>query len=397
MKYSKEEVRTQEGKLRPKVDDAEKWEIHRDAIDKRAHDARRAHILRNRVLCELRAQLDGIGMVTAVRLLAGMADGSIAVRLRAEGGVLRRHHHGDAVVDCEDDEHEHHGCHEECLRRGVPFADAEDDDPEEADSQGGDADDGGAEKEEHEKEEDDVVDWEDFAGHDEDPVHGLEDVDVSQNVAAADLAYAVLGLVDARDEHAHPDQQGDNHEQEAPQELDGTEDGARLGPYFHQPGAFTAGFGSEAFAPDERPFVTHEGFEFAPVSGVEASFAAFVAAFELALAFAVLLELGGSVFGEGWCGDGGRRFDEGDWEERKTGGRVDDVDERSEGDEQAERECQRAFAVVLGKQALEVVQVHVLLVPADCAGSDWDEEANEEKNDAEDDEDGRVLERTPQS
>lgn len=53
--------------------------------------------------------------------------------------------------------------------------------------------------------------------------------------------------------------------------------------------AFGLVFGRESFPADESAFFADEGLEFATVAGVETAFATFVAAFELALAFAVLL------------------------------------------------------------------------------------------------------------
>lgn len=61
----------------------------------------------------------------------------------------------------------------------MTFSDCEDFKPEEADSYGCDADDRAGEEEEDEEEEEDVVDWEDGGGFDEDPVDGVEDLDVS--------------------------------------------------------------------------------------------------------------------------------------------------------------------------------------------------------------------------
>lgn len=82
--------------------------------------------------------------------------------------------------------------------------------PQEADSHGGDADDGAGEEEEDKEEEEDVVDWEDGGGFDEDPVYGVEDLDVAEDVAAVGLADGVFGFIDAGEEHGDPDDDGDN-------------------------------------------------------------------------------------------------------------------------------------------------------------------------------------------
>lgn len=74
---------------------------------------------------------------------------------------------------------------------------------------------------------------------------------------------------------------------------------------------FAAVFGCEALAADEGALFADEGLEFALVAGVEAVFAALVAAFELALAFAVLGEQAGGGGGELGLGDAGGGFDEG--------------------------------------------------------------------------------------
>lgn len=106
---------------------------------------------------------DGVAVIRAVWLLARMTGRTVAVRLRSECRVLRRHYHSHGVVDREDDESEQDRGHEQCLRASMSFADAEDGEPQKADPNRGDTDNGSAEKEQDEEEEDDVVNWEDFA------------------------------------------------------------------------------------------------------------------------------------------------------------------------------------------------------------------------------------------
>lgn len=79
-------------------------------------------------------------MLGAVGLLARVPGRVGAEGLRAVDGVLRRHDHGQGVVDGQHDEGEHHGGDEEGLWGGVALADLEEADPEEADADCGDAD-----------------------------------------------------------------------------------------------------------------------------------------------------------------------------------------------------------------------------------------------------------------
>ena len=87
-------------------------------------------------------------MVLAIRLLAWVARGAVAVGLRAESGVLRRDDHGEGVVHRQDHEGQQHRRHEHGVGGGVAFADFEKRHPQEPDPDGGYAEDAGAEEEE---------------------------------------------------------------------------------------------------------------------------------------------------------------------------------------------------------------------------------------------------------
>ena len=113
------------------------------------------------------------------------------------------------------------------------------------------------------------------------------------------------------------------------------------------------GFSGKTLASDEGTLFADKSFEFAAVTAVEAVFAAFVAALELALA---LLEVTpappvfvqqddpgevGLVFGTGSYRRGrdrhGRRgFDHGDGEESHAGAGVEDEENGADGYEEAE-------------------------------------------------------------
>ena len=129
-----------------------------------------------------------------------MAEGLCAVH-----GVLRGEKVDDGVVDGEDDEGLHDGCDEQGLRGSAALLDLEKPDPEEADADGSNAGDGAAEEEEDQEGHENVIDGKSLGGLDEDPVDGLEDVDVSEDVAAVGLADRVGGLVDGGDEHGDPE------------------------------------------------------------------------------------------------------------------------------------------------------------------------------------------------
>ena len=94
----------------------------------------------------------------------------------------------------------------------MPFPDLEYFEPKKANADGSDADDGAGEKVEDYEEENDIVDWEDFGRFDEDPVHGIENVDMAQDVSAMTLADRILRLVDKGQKHGHPDEYCHNHQ-----------------------------------------------------------------------------------------------------------------------------------------------------------------------------------------
>ena len=196
----------------PEKHHTEEGEVDGDAVDKGAENGWRADVLRGGVGGELAAGLDEVLVLGTVWDLGVGVGGQVAVRLWAKSSVLRCDDHGDGVVDAEGNQGKQNSSHEESLRRGVAFADLEYGEPEEADACGGNAHDRGGEEEEHKKQEQDVVDGEDLGGLDEDPVDRLEDVDVAEDVAAVGAANGVLGLVDARDEHAGEGEEGDDDE-----------------------------------------------------------------------------------------------------------------------------------------------------------------------------------------
>lgn len=122
---------------------------------------------------------------------------------------------------------------------------------------------------------------------------------MAEDVAAPCTADGVLGLVDARDEHADPDQQRDHHEEKAAEQFDRAEDGGKFVERSDDPGAaFTLGFGGETLAADEGTFFAHQSFELASVAGVEAFLAALITALELSLSLTILFEMGGGAFGK---------------------------------------------------------------------------------------------------
>lgn len=296
----------------------------------------------------------------AVRLLARVAGGPVAEFLRAEGRVVRGDDEGEGVVEGEDDEGQHGGGHEEGVGAGVAFADLEEGDPEEADADCGDAEDGGAEEEEGEEEEDDVVDGEDFGELVEEGVDGVEDLGLPKEVAAAGAADGVLDLVDAGDEHAGEDDEREDEEDQAAEEFEGSEDGFGFGPGADEEVvAFALVFGGEALAADESAFFADEGFELATFARVETALAPFVAAFELALTFAVLVQLAGGRGCELRRGDARCRFDQRDGEERQAGSCVETVEDCPNDDEDANGESQGALAIwrvsVLVHQSIRLI------------------------------------------
>src|SRR5205823_5738955 len=156
------------------------------------------------------------------------------VCLWSESGILRCNYHRDRIIKCECDEREHNCCHKKCLRGCMASANAENSDPQNSNADCGEANNAGEEKNENQDQENDIVDWEDFGGLDQDPVDGLEDVDVCKYIAAMLLAYGVHCLVDTCDEHAGEDDQRNDDEENSANQLDGPEYCFKLDPSFHE-------------------------------------------------------------------------------------------------------------------------------------------------------------------
>lgn len=86
-------------------------------------------------------------------------------------------------------------------------ANAKDGDPQNAYANCCETHNTGEEEDEDQEQKDDVVDREDFGRLDQDPVDGLEYIDVGKYVPAVMLTYRVLCLVNTRDEHTGEDDQ----------------------------------------------------------------------------------------------------------------------------------------------------------------------------------------------
>lgn len=140
------------------------------------------------VLEGIRAREDQLGVVSAVRLGAGIRRLIGAECLGSIEGVLGSHKHGDRIVDGQRDEQQHDRGDEKSLRGCPASADLEDSDPEEADANCGNTGDGAAEQDEDQKGHQDVVDGESLGSLEEDPVHRLENVDLAEDVSATLLA-----------------------------------------------------------------------------------------------------------------------------------------------------------------------------------------------------------------
>lgn len=108
---------------------------------------------------------------------------------------------------------------------------------------------------------------------------------------------------------------------------------------------FARVFGCEAFAAHESALFSDQGLEFTTVARIEAAFASEVAAFELALAFAVLGQLARGGGGELRGRETGGRFNEGQGKQGQAWGGVEDEEDGTEGDQDADAEGERAFAV----------------------------------------------------
>jgi len=108
---------------------------------------------------------------------------------------------------------------------------------------------------------------------------------------------------------------------------------------------FARVFGCEAFAAHESALFSDQGFEFTTVASIEAPFASGVAAFELALAFAVLSQLARGGGGELRSREARGRFNEGQGKQGQAWGGVEDEEDGTEGDQDADAEGERALAV----------------------------------------------------
>lgn len=95
---------TQEDKLGPEVDNAEKREVECYAIQERTDHTRRADILGRRVIRELGTWSNVACVVCAVWLFAGMPRWMIAEGLGPVCRILRRYHHRERIVDGEGDQ-----------------------------------------------------------------------------------------------------------------------------------------------------------------------------------------------------------------------------------------------------------------------------------------------------
>lgn len=92
--------------MRPESNDAEEGEVDGDAVEEGATHGRRADTRRIRVCREFAAGFYLGRVFTAVWCDVRVRRWEVAVRLWSESCVLRGYHHGDGVVDCEDDEGE---------------------------------------------------------------------------------------------------------------------------------------------------------------------------------------------------------------------------------------------------------------------------------------------------
>ena len=89
---------SQKDKLCPKVKDAEKGEIDRDAVEEGGNDAGGTDQPGSWVIGILGARSDGLVVVAAIRQLVAVVEGPVTERLRSESGVLRSYHHGNGIV-----------------------------------------------------------------------------------------------------------------------------------------------------------------------------------------------------------------------------------------------------------------------------------------------------------
>src|ERR1700742_3772129 len=102
----------------------------------------------------------------------------------------------------------------------MSLANPENCDPKDPDPNGRNSEYAGTEKEHDDGHEDDIVNGEDRGTLDQNPVDGLEDVDMSKQIAAVPLADGVLRFINASNQHASEDKQDDHHQQQPKDELD---------------------------------------------------------------------------------------------------------------------------------------------------------------------------------
>lgn len=128
-------------------------------------------------------------------------------------------------------------------------------DPEEANTDGRNANNGAGKEEQYNQQEDDIIDWKDLCRLDEDPVHRVEDLNVTEDVAASALADRILCLVDKGQEHGDPNEDSNKHQQETPEQLDRTKDCFDFRPCLYQPAlALSTGFSCQALTANQSPF-----------------------------------------------------------------------------------------------------------------------------------------------
>ncbi len=73
------------------------------------------------------------------------------------------------------------------------------------------------------------------------------------------FANGIFGLVNESQQHAHPDEKGNDDQKDSPQELDRTEYCFGLGPRFHEPTVpFSTGFRRKAFSSDKCTFFSDQ-------------------------------------------------------------------------------------------------------------------------------------------
>lgn len=109
--------------------------------------------------------------------------------------------------------------------------------------------------------------------------------------------------------------------------------------------ALTGGFSSEPLAANKRTLLADQCIQLPTVLCWKALSAAGIAALKLSLALAVLFKLGGCISAERRCRYRRRGFDTGNRQKGKASCGIENVDECSDGDEQAECECQCTLSI----------------------------------------------------